>query len=336
MFLIVATLTVFKQLHFMRTHQLGFDQERVLVLPPDVARTLMPSYEAFRDELRASPLIVDVTAASGVPGQGGGGDTYVAKGAEVEEAFGLGELMVDYNYIDLFGLTMVAGRKFLREVGTDAGVQEDGRYIEVAAILNEEAVRRFGWASPEDALGRQIIRDPNSKDWTATVIGVVNDFHFSSLHEPIGPGALILRPGYRYLAVKIQPGDLAEAIGLIEQTVHRFAPEAAFAYTFLDEAFNAQYQAEEQLAEVFSYVAFLAIFIACLGLFGLAAFTAEQRTKEIGVRKVLGASIGSIIVLLSKRFVVLVLVAFVVAVPVAYLATDRWRQPAPSPSSSRS
>ena len=322
--LIIATLTVFKQLNFMRSYELGFDRERVLVTPPTVARSLMPQYEAFREELLSNPQIADVAAASGVPGQGGGGDIYVAKGSPAEDGFGLGEVFVDYNYVEMFGLNLIAGRDFSREIGTDAGVREDGRFVELAAIVNEEAVRQFGWESPEAALGQQIIRDPNAVDWTANVIGVMEDFHFQSLRQPIGPVALLLYPRYSYVSVKFEPGNIPEAVAFVEEQAAVFAPEAAFAYSFLDEAFAEQYEAEERLGEVFSYVAFLAIFIACLGLFGLAAFTAERRTKEIGVRKVLGASLADIVVLLSKGFALLVLIAFVVAAPLAYFAVDSW------------
>ena len=325
-FLIMATLTVFEQLTFMRTFQLGFDQERVMVIPPNVARSLMPQYEAFREELLSHPMIADVTASSGVPSQGGGGDIYVEKDKPAEDGFSLGELMIDYNFVEMFGLEMVAGRDFSREIGTDAGIREDGRFVEVAAILNEEAVRQFGWSTPDEALGKQIIRDPRAGDWTANVIGVMRDFHFQSLHEPIGPGALLLLPSYSYVSIKLQPGTIQEAVAFVEQQAAVFVPEVPFAYSFLDEAFAEQYEAEERLGEVFSYIAFLAIFIACLGLFGLAAFTAEQRTKEIGVRKVLGASLADIVVLISRGFALLVLLAFVVAVPLAYFAIHRWLQ----------
>ena len=324
-FLIIATLTVFKQLNFMRSHNLGFDQENVVVVPPSTARPLAASYDAIREELKNNPGIADVTMSSGVPGQGGGGDLYVAKGASEEQSFGLGEVFADYNFIDMFGIEIVAGRDFSKEFGTDEGLQdENGRFTEVTAILNEEAVRRFGWNSPEEALGKQIIRDPNAGDWTANVIGVARDFHFQDLSQPIAPGALILLPSYSYLAVKIQPGNVSESLAFIEDTVSRFSTESAFAYTFLDEAFRDQYEGEQRLGEVFSYLSFLAIFIACLGLLGLASFTTEQRIKEIGIRKALGASVLDISYLLSKGVVYLVLLAIVVALPVAYFATERW------------
>lgn len=324
-FLIIATLTVFNQLEYMRSYNLGFDQERVVVLPPNVAQPLASRYDALRDALLKNPQIKDVTIASGVPGQGGGGDLYGRQGAPPDQSFGLGEIFVDYNYVSMFGIEMVAGRDFSTAFGADQPVtNENGWYTEVAVILNEEGVRRFGWSSPEEAIGQQIIRDPNAVDWTGKVVGVVKDFHFQDLRQPISAGALILVPEYSYVAVKLNPGNLTNSIAFIEETVSGFSADAGFEYTFLDEAFQRQYQAEQQLGEVFSYISFLAIFIACLGLFGLAAFTADQRVKEIGVRKVLGASMLDVVVLLSKGVTRLVLIAVVIALPLAYFATERW------------
>lgn len=325
-FLIIATLTVFNQLQFMRSYDPGYDQERMVVLPPSVARSLMPSYEALKEELLANPQITDVTASSNVPGLSYGGDIYVEKGAPAEDGFNLKEYFVDYNFVEQFDLELIAGRDFSREITTDAGVRDNGRLIETRVILNEHAVSQFGWSSPEEALGKQIIRDPRAGDWTATVIGVMKDFHMESLHNPMSAGALLLIPRYSFLSVKIQPDNLQETLALIEEKVHALTPETDFTYSFLDESFGAQYEEETRLAEVFSYIAFLAIFIACLGLFGLAAFMAEQRTKEIGVRKVLGASILGIVVLISKGFARLVLIAFVIAVPLAYFAMNYWLQ----------
>lgn len=324
-FLIIATLTVFNQLDYMRSYNLGFDQERVVVLPPSVARPLASNYDALRDALLKNPQIKDVTIASGVPGQGSGGDVYGRKDAPPDQSFGVGEVFVDYNYVSMFGMEIVAGRDFSTSFGSDQPVTNaNGWYTDVAVILNEEGVRRFGWSSPEEAIGQQIIRDPNAIDWTANVIGVVKDFHYMDLRQSILPGALILVPEYSYLAVKLNPGSLSQSVAFIEKTVSGFSGDAGFEYTFLDEAFQRQYEAEQQLGEVFSYISFLAIFIACLGLLGLATFTADQRVKEIGVRKVMGASILNIIVLLSKDVTRLVLIAVVIALPLAYFATERW------------
>lgn len=324
-FLIIATLTVFRQLNFMKNHELGFDQERVLVLPPDVGRPLSGQYEAVKEELLKLPQVADVTMSSGVPGQGGGGDIYAEKGAPADSGFGLGEIFADYNFVDLFDLEIIAGRNFDPAQGTDKPVREEnGRLREVKAVINEEAMRKFGWATPEEALGKQIIRDPNAGDWTATVIGVMKDFHFQSLQAPIPPGALLLVPNYNRMAVKLQPGDPGPAISAIEGTVQPFVPEVTFSYNFLDETFHEQYETEQNLGEVFTYISFLAILIACLGLLGLAAFTTNRRIKEIGIRKTLGASVSDIVVLLSKDFTILVLIAVVLAVPLAIWATNQW------------
>ena len=323
-FLIIATLTVFKQLNFMRNHDLGFDQERVVVIPPGTARPLATHYEALKKELEEQPSIASVTMTSAIPGQGGGGDLYVAKGAAPESAFGLGEAFVDYNFVDMFDLNLVAGRNFSRELSTDEPRRENGRITELAVILNQEAVQKFGWNSAEEALGKQIIRDPNAGDWTATVIGVMEDFHFQTLQQPITPAGLFLLNNYQYLAVKLQPGEISASLAAIEDQVQAFAPESDFDYNFLDETFRAQYEEEQRLAEVFGYISSLAIFIACMGLLGLAAFTTSQRRKEIGIRKTLGASVSHIVLLLSKNFTLLVLIAIGLAIPIAYFVTEWW------------
>jgi putative ABC transport system permease protein len=163
-------------------------------------------------------------------------------------------------------------------------------------------------------------------DFKSNDIGVMKDYHVQSLREPLMPMGLVVWPRYNYIGVKVQPGSLAETTGFVEETAARFAPGQPFEYAFLDADFAAKYEQEERLSEVFTYISFLAILIACLGLFGLVAFTAERRTKEIGIRKVLGASVGGIILLLSRDFVTLLLIAFVVAVPAAYFAADGWLQ----------
>jgi putative ABC transport system permease protein len=323
--LIVATVTVFRQLSFMQNYRLGFDQEQVVVLPPTIGRSLMGGYEAFKSELKKYPGVAEVTAASGLPGFDTGGDLYAEEGVPGEEAIVLSEYSVDYNFIDMLGLELIAGRNFSREMKTDAGVRdESGRLRELALIVNEETVNKFGWSSSEAALGKRIVRDPKAVDYTGTVIGVVRDFHFQSLRESISPLALSVLPSYNFVAVKVRAEKLSETIAFIRQTTERLAPEAPFEVSFLDENFAALYQAEQKMGEVFGYISALAILIACMGLFGLASFAVEHRTKEIGVRKVLGASVSGIVAMLSKDFVKLVLVANLVAWPVAYFAINKW------------
>jgi len=326
-FLIVATLTVFKQLSFMRNYQLGFDQEQVVVLPPNLGRALMPDYQAFKNEMKKHTGVVDVIATSALPGFGGGGDVYGEAGAPGEQAKGIAECWVDYNFIEMFGLELITGRNFSREMTTDAGVRdENGRLIDLALIVNEEAVKAFGWESPEAALGKRLVRDPKAMDFIGTIIGVVKDFHFQSLRQPIAPLVMSVLPDYGFIAVKAHANNLPETIAAIRQTVERFAPGVAFEMSFLDENFSGLYQAEQKMSEIFGYISSLAILIACLGLFGLASFTVERRTKEIGVRKVLGASVAGIAGLLSKDFVKLVLAANLIAWPIAYFAMNKWLQ----------
>lgn len=332
-FLIIATLTVYNQLNYMRTYDLGFDQERAIVLTPNTARPLRVEYAAFRDELLRHPNIEAVTNSTGLPSMGGGGDVYAERGTPAEDGHSFGEYFGDYNFFEVMGLELIAGRTFDESRPSDGGFEnEDLGITEFAVIVNEETVRRFGWGSPENALGKQIIRDPRSQDWMATVVGVMEDFHVESLHEPLSPGGIFLlngtngRMAFNYITIKVAPTDVAGSLDVIRETTQRIIPDAEFAYTFLDENFKEQYEEEERLSEVFTYISFLAIFIACLGLFGLAAFTAEQRTKEIGVRKVLGATVGGIIMLLSKDFVKLLVVSFLVAIPVGYFVADLWLQ----------
>jgi len=320
-FLIIFTLTLHKQINFMKSYDLGFDQDKVLVVPPNTARSFARNYEAIKGELLQIPEVADITMSSAVPGQGLNGDLYAAKDADASSGFGLGEYLADYNFIDLFGLQLIAGRDFSKDIATDEGIFEEGKPGQVTAILNESALRQLGWTA-EEAIGKQIVRDPNAKDWIATVIGVVKDFHFESLAEEINPIAIILLEEYSFLSVKLKRNDLAGGIQAVEATVKQFAPDADFSYNFLDESFQEQYAYEQGLGQVLNITSFLAILIACLGLFGLAAFMTAQRVKEIGIRKTLGASTTSIVFLLSKDFTKLVLIAVIIAIPLGWYATN--------------
>ena len=308
----------------MRSYDLGFEKEHVMVVTPNTARTVANKYETLKTELEEYSSIADITMSSGLPGFNFGGDNYGEAGAPVEAAIGLFELFADYNYIDFFKLELISGRNFDPKLGTDAGIPaSENAPQEVMAILNEEAVRQFGWASPEEAIGKKIYRDPNAKDWAANVIGVVKDFHMQSLQQEISPTIIILRPIYNYLAIKLNPGDVSAGIAAVEKQVKSFSPEADFDYAFLDENFNQQYLTEQRLSKAFTQISLLAILIACMGLFGLAAFSTTQRIKEIGVRKTLGASLMNIVLLLSKDFTKLVLIAVVIAIPISYFITER-------------
>ncbi len=219
------------------------------------------------------------------------------------------------DYIATLGLQVIAGRSLSDRFASDT-VGERGAFL-----VNEAAVRQFGWTEP---LGKALL-SPNSRAEMGRVIGVVKDFHMTALHEEIQP--LVYYPaerGYKHLVVRFNPGQVQETMAFLKQQWSTFAPGRPFDYFFLDENYDALYRFEQRLNQLIAVFALLAVLVACLGLFGLAAFTAEQRTKEVGIRKVLGASVTGIVVLLSKDFVKLVLWAVVLAMPMAYLAMSRW------------
>ncbi len=328
-FFLVATLTVYNQIRFMRNHELGFKAAQVLVVPPAVTQPALAQLEAYRQELLQRSGIRNVTVSSAIPGRTFGGDVWAEKGRPGEEGTGLSEFAVDYDFIDLYGLELIAGRKFQREMSTDAapaGIDTSG--YELAAIINEAAVMRLGWRSAEEALGKRLVRDPVSNDFTGNVIGVIRDFHFESLHQAIAPTILFINPNFssrnRFLSMEVSPTEVGSTIAHVQSMFARVPTETPFEYFFLDDDFARQYQQDEKMMEVYGNVAGLTIFVACLGILGLASFSAERRTKEIGVRKVLGASATRIVGLLAKDFVRLVLLANVIAWPVAYWAMNNW------------
>ncbi len=217
---------------------------------------------------------------------------------------------VDHGFVRTLGIELAAGRDFSREAPMDTN----------AWIINEAAVKRLGL---EEAVGRVM----RWGDYAGPIVGVAKDFHFASLHHEIEPLVIPLRPGVGgMLLARVQGGQMPDALASLEATLGDLVPGHLFRYSFVADDFDLLYRDEDTLRDVFGYFAAIAIFIACLGLFGLAAFTAGQRTKEIGVRKVLGASVAGIVLLLSKEFTKLVALAFVLAAPLAYFAMNRWLQ----------
>jgi putative ABC transport system permease protein len=313
MVLIAGTLVILSQLNYLRSKPLGFEKEQIVVLPLR-DETMRENYETIKEDLAQHPGVMSLSAAAGTPGNQGLIDRFPVRPASVPEADQRPMYIIgtDYDYLDMLGLNLISGRDFSTDYPTDATA---------AFIINETAAQELGW---EDPVGQEIhLNEGDGK--RGTVIGVVEDFHFQSLHLPIEPAVLHIWPNrFRYLNVKIRPDDVAGTLAFLEDRWPTYSPDQPFQYSFLDEDFDRQYQAEVRLSTIFSAFSSLAILIACLGLFGLAAFTTQQRTKEIGVRKVLGASVAGIVALLSKDFLKLVLVAFVVATPVVYLAANRW------------
>ena len=308
--LIVAVLVVNQQMQFVQNQRLGFDKERVMLLEIDNDE-LYDQRVSFKSRLQQNARIAHVTTTSGEPG--GFHDMYSFKVEGQEEEVMMNTVFTDTDYVATFGLTMVAGRNFSPQRSTDT--------LE-AIILNETAVRTLDW-SPEEALGKEVI-NPFSDSIPRRVIGVVEDYHFASLHNKIDPLAIMMSDDVRVIAIKTTAGTMSPVVDLVSDAWSDVVSQHPFAFTFLDESYDQLYRAEQKQGQIFTLFAGVAIFIACLGLFGLVTFVAEQRTKEIGVRKVLGASVLQLIRLLTQDFALLVIIALVIASPIAYYAMQQW------------
>ncbi len=312
MALIVCTVVVYGQTQFMLEKQLGFEAEQVVVL--EGAEVMGPQGEAFRTALRALPGVVSVTNAAQVPGRHVDGAVMRIAGAPDDTGLPIEYTYASFDFVETLGLEVVAGRSLSRSVPSDS----------LAVLLNEMAVQQFGLTDP---IGAQI-------EWPGesvyTVVGVVRDFHVASLHREIGPMALLgpdprntNRPNLLAIA-RVDQADLPGTLAAVEATWSRFAPQHPFLYTFLDDTFAQLYEAERRTGRLITLFAGLAVLLACFGLFGLTAHMAAQRTKEIGVRKVLGATVSGIVLLLSRDFIKLVIVAIALAVPVSILVLRPW------------
>ncbi len=316
--LIVSTLVVLRQLHFMKSQDPGFDEEQVLVLDARRApgRALAQQYETLKQELAAHPAVLRTSATYAVPGRNGWrGQISFPEGWTEGEALTLEYIPVDQDFTETLGLTMVAGRDLSHDFPVD---------LERSVMINEAAVAAIGWGAPEEAIGKRL-SSPGSAKSDGVIVGVVQNYHHHGLQEEIQPIMYGVNEGtFGLFALRLAADEAGAVLTHVAQTWERLFPGYPFDTYFLDEYFARQYEAEQRLSRIFGTFAGLAILIACLGLFGLAAFTTLQRTKEVGIRKVFGASVGSIVALLSKEFLGLVLVAFVVAAPVAYFAMRGW------------
>jgi putative ABC transport system permease protein len=307
--LIIGTLVVYNQLNFMRGQDLGFDKDQKMVMDTQGDSTKL----VLKEEVSRLPGVLSTAMAGSMPG-GGNPGAY----SQIENTKGdmqianLDLYFVDFDYIPQLKIKVVAGRPFSRQFMTDTTH---------AMILNEAAVKMFGYTSPEQAIGKKF------SQWgrQGTIIGVVKDFHFRSLQEVIKPLSIRIEPrGCNLLSVNIDGRHVPTTIAAIERKWKELLPDKPFSYFFLDEFFDKQYRAEDRFGTLFLYFAALAIFISCLGLMGLASYSTVQRTKEIGIRKVVGASVGQIVYLLSRDFLQLVLLAFVVSAPIAWWLIEGW------------
>jgi putative ABC transport system permease protein len=240
------------------------------------------------------------------------------KRTDTDDVFSLIFIETDYEFVDTYGFEVSHGRPFSKEFSTD---------IDGAILINQAAAREIGY-SPEESIGKKLLRFIDVDNFSElTIIGVVKDFHFKSLHKIIEPCLLVLNlDNINIISIRILPGDVRGTLGFIQQKWGEIFPGEQFEYNFLDDRIDLLYKSEGRMRNLFLIFSILSIFVACLGLFGLAAFTAEERTKEIGVRKVLGASAANILLLLCKEFTKWVLVANVIAWPVAYFIMKKWLQ----------
>lgn len=306
--LIFATLVIWLQLDYIRNKRLGFEKDYVLTFP---SHFLSQNYLFFKETLLQNPDVLNVSSG---PPTGIGHKNMIASvsPADSSRGFMMTVLEVDYDYLSTQGLTLKFGRTFSPQYGDDA---------RNSVVLNEEAVKRLVFE------GNPIGRIFGRGDGMWRVIGVIEDFHNNSLKSPVQPIAFRLNPGANWNGiVRLNPKNVQAGLEVTQKAWEQFVPERPFEYTFLSERIARQYQTEQRLARIFTFFAGLAVFIACLGLFGLALFAAERRTKEIGIRKVLGASIANVTALLSRDFVKLVLLATVISLPVAWVAMNKWLQ----------
>ena len=318
--LIVCTVIVYRQMNYLHQKDLGFNKDQIVYF--NAQGRVAENPEIFKEELKRSAGIVSVTSGYGLPGDALATDGVKVPGPEGDKHQSTVLLIVDEDYIKTMGVEMAAGRNFSRSFATD---------VEEAFIINETAVKELGFGSPQAAIGKKLHWDK----WGDTlnpvkkgqVIGVVKDFHVKSLHEKINSTVMIMYPPVvSKVAVKVKAADLPATLDYIKTTWNKFSPDYPLDYKFLDENFAAMYRSEDKLSTLLWIFTIMAIFVGCMGLFGLAAFSAEQRVKEIGIRKVLGASVMNIVSMLSITFLKPVLIASLIAFPIAWWAMNSWLQ----------
>lgn len=310
-FLIIGTMIIIMQMKYVKSKSLGYDEAQAIVVPID-NNDIYDHRVTFKNELQNQRNIYSVSLMSGEPGGFFDVQGFKVEGKN-EGVFKFRSEFADFEYVKTLGLKIIAGRDFSSSFPTDSAR---------AVLINRTAASLLGW-TPEQALGKRIqnsIRDSLSRQ----VIGVVEDFHFLSLKQKLDALIISPREDRRVAVIKIQPGNIPAAIKTIKEAYSRAAPVYPFEYSFLDQKFEILYKTDIRQQTILSVFSGLAIFIACLGLFGLASFTATKRTKEIGVRKVLGSSTGNIVILLSKDLLKPVLIATCIAIPVGYTAMNNW------------
>jgi putative ABC transport system permease protein len=317
--LIIASVVISNQMRYLRSTDLGFAKDQQIVIPLR-STTAKNIYASLKNDVKDNPQVQNVGATLYYPGIVNPSDMGLYKeGKTVNDAKDVHTNWVDESLLQTLGIKPLAGRLFSKDFPSDTSSR---------IILNEEAIKQIGFKSPQEAIGGKVSFDWRGQTYTWIIIGVVKDFHFQDLHVAISPYAFQLnnQPYYNYLIVHAKAVDISSLLKSINASWHKLNPNEPFEYNFLDEDFQKNYEAENRLAAIVGYFTIIAILISCLGLFGLATFSAEQRTKEIGVRKVLGASVTGIVALLSKDFLKLVAISILIASPVAWWVMKKWLQ----------
>ncbi|HEX9651278.1 MAG TPA: ABC transporter permease [Cyclobacteriaceae bacterium] len=308
-FLIAGTIVIFRQLDFIQNKKLGYDKDQVIAVPID--NKIAGNLDIFKNEFVSIPGVINVTAASETPSDVKGGYSYIFEGRSLDESMSVNAMAVDIDFIKTLGIEVVSGRDY----SEDSKQKPDFSFI-----FNEAAASRSG-LSIENLIGERISLNGRN----GVVTGIMKDFHFTSMYREIGPLILFIEPSqFAYMMIKIDGQNIQQTLNTLATKWKTLASHRPFEYGFLDDEFTRLYAAEMKVGELFSVFAIVAIFIASLGLLGLAAYMASQRAKEISVRKVMGASVGRVVLLLSFDFARLVLIAFIISAPLAYYIMNNW------------
>jgi putative ABC transport system permease protein len=317
--IIICTLVIRDQLSFMQSQSLGMnvDQKLVVAGPNDVGENRSSKMNAFKQSLKSQAFVKKIAGSNNLPGEGynfsaGGISPLVARPEDKENNYSM--FIIDEQFIPTYEIEVLAGRNF-----TSAEADQNWNNLN-KVMLNESAAEQLGFENPAAAVGQNILWGKPFE-----VVGVTKDYHHMSLREQIKPMIFLASQADGFFTLVVDPAQMKEAIAATQKTYESVFPGNPFSYSFMDESFAAQYEQESQLSLAFSIAGILAILISCLGLFGLAAYAVQQRTKEIGIRKVMGASTQSLLSLISKDFVILVAVAMVFAFPLAWYAMDAWQ-----------
>jgi putative ABC transport system permease protein len=309
-FMIIGIIVVVRQIDYMKNKDLGFNREMLVVVP-----VRGPNHDALKNRISQNPNVKSVSFDLTIPGQFTPDDTFVPEGRTQDDTIRTSSLTVGYDFLKTFEIELLAGRDFSPQFPSDA---QEG------LIINETTARELGWTAAE-AIGKEMVDFTSDRNQSFRVIGVIRDFHHQSLRMAINPTCLKLNPNaFQYATARIGPANVSETLGFLEKTFKELFPRFEYRYFFVDDDFRQKYPNEEKVRSIYTYFGVLAVFVACLGLFGLASFIVERRTKEIGIRKALGAGVRRIVFLLSGEFIRAVLVANLIAWPLAFYVLNRW------------